>query len=179
MVCTVLLGNKKLIGLGELLSRKINASEAIHETGIENLWVMPSGALLPNPAELLARSDMSEIMRDLGERFERHRDRVRAPVTAVSDTLLLLEHAQANLPGRPRWEDGAEVDSAGAEADRGGWVAGAGGSDPEPDVDADGEMPTATTRASMGSRRCTAPMGTYVEREKKEEVEVVEGQPRF
>jgi Mrp family chromosome partitioning ATPase len=54
---------------------------------------MPAGELLPNPAELLARSDMGEIVRKLAERFERIVIDT-APVTAVSDTLLLLEHAQ-------------------------------------------------------------------------------------
>ena len=94
MICKVLLGNKKLSGLADLLCHKVDAGAAIHATEIENLWVMPSGELVPNPAELLARSDMGEIVRDLSGRF----DRIvidTAPVTAVSDTLLLLEHAQA------------------------------------------------------------------------------------
>jgi capsular exopolysaccharide synthesis family protein len=81
-------------GLGELLSRKVDQQGAIHESEIENLWVMPAGDLLPNPAELLARSDMGEIVRKLQERFERIVIDT-APITAVSDTLLLLEHAEA------------------------------------------------------------------------------------
>jgi capsular exopolysaccharide synthesis family protein len=90
----VLLGNRQLAGLGELLSRKVDAAGAIHDSGIENLSVMPAGDLLPNPAELLARSDMGEIVRQLAEKYERIVIDT-APVTAVSDTLLLLEHAQA------------------------------------------------------------------------------------
>jgi len=93
MIGSVLLDNRKVPGLGELLSRKVE-SAAVHETGIENLWVLPAGDLLPNPAEALARSDMGEIVRQLQENF----DRIvidTAPVTAVSDTLLLLEHAEA------------------------------------------------------------------------------------
>jgi polysaccharide biosynthesis transport protein len=92
MIASVLLANKKVPGLAELLSRKMDSVCAI-ECGIENLWVMPAGDLLPNPAEMLARSDMGEIVRQLGEKF----DRIvidTAPITAVSDTLLLLEHAE-------------------------------------------------------------------------------------
>jgi Mrp family chromosome partitioning ATPase len=68
--------------------------EAIHATELENLWVIPSGGLVSNPAELLARGGMEACMRQIEEKF----DRIvidTAPVTAVSDTLLLLEHAQA------------------------------------------------------------------------------------
>jgi capsular exopolysaccharide synthesis family protein len=94
MVGSVLLANRKLPGLLEFLSRKIDRSAAIHESDIENLWVMPAGELVSNPAELLARSDMAELVRDLATKYERIVIDT-APVTAVSDTLLLLEHAQA------------------------------------------------------------------------------------
>jgi succinoglycan biosynthesis transport protein ExoP len=94
MVGNVLLASRKLPGLLELLSRKVDSAAAIHESEIENLWVMPAGELVPNPAELLARSDMAELVRDLATRYERIVIDT-APVTAVSDTLLLLEHAQA------------------------------------------------------------------------------------
>jgi len=94
MIGTVLLSSRKLPGLADLLSRRVDAEAAIHETEIENLWVMPAGELVPNPAELLACSDVGEMMRQLGERFERIVIDT-APVMAVSDTLLLLEHAQA------------------------------------------------------------------------------------
>jgi capsular exopolysaccharide synthesis family protein len=94
MVRKVLLEDRDLPGLGELLSRKIDLPMAIHQSDIENLWVMPAGDLLPNPAELLARGEMGDIVRRVSEKF----DRIvidTAPVTAVSDTLLLVEHAQA------------------------------------------------------------------------------------
>jgi capsular exopolysaccharide synthesis family protein len=92
MIGSVLLADKKVTGLGELLSRKVD-SATIHESEIENLFILPAGDLLPNPAEMLARSEMGEIVRQLAEKF----DRIvidTAPVTAVSDTLLLLEHAE-------------------------------------------------------------------------------------
>ena len=94
MIRTVMLANRKVPGLGELLMRKINSEQAIHQCEVENLWIMPAGELLPNPAELLARSDMGEIVRHLQETFERIVIDT-APITAVSDTLLLLEHAEA------------------------------------------------------------------------------------
>jgi capsular exopolysaccharide synthesis family protein len=94
MIQTVLMGDRKLPGLAELLCRKVKAEEAIHTCEIENLWVMPAGDLLPNPAEMLARGDMGDIIKDLDEKFERIVIDT-APVTAVSDTLLLLEYVQA------------------------------------------------------------------------------------
>jgi polysaccharide biosynthesis transport protein len=93
MIGSVMLPGQKVTGLGELLSRKVD-SATIHESEVENLWVLPAGDLLPNPAEMLARSDMGEIVKQLSEKF----DRIvidTAPITAVSDTLLLLEHAEA------------------------------------------------------------------------------------
>jgi len=94
MIRTVLLANRKVPGLGELLTRKAGMDAVIHDSEIENLWVMPAGDLLPNPAEMLARSDMEVIMRQLLEKYERVVIDT-APITAVSDTLLLLEHAES------------------------------------------------------------------------------------
>jgi len=94
MIRTVMLNDRKLAGLGELLSRKTNPTSSIHESEIENLWIMPAGDLLQNPAEVLASTNFGEILHQLGEKFERIVIDT-APVTAVSDTLLLLEHAQA------------------------------------------------------------------------------------
>jgi len=94
MVGKVLLPGKKVPGLADLLSNSIKLDEAIHATELDNLWVIPAGGLVSNPAELLARGGMEGFMRQIEEKF----DRIvidTAPVTAVSDTLLLLEHAQA------------------------------------------------------------------------------------
>jgi succinoglycan biosynthesis transport protein ExoP len=92
MIGTVMLNSKKLAGLGELLSHKANVTAAIHESDIENLWIMPAGELLQNPAEVLASTNFAEVLHTLGEKFERIVIDT-APITAVSDTLLL--HAQA------------------------------------------------------------------------------------
>jgi succinoglycan biosynthesis transport protein ExoP len=94
MVGAVLLANRKLPGMLELLSNKVDSATAIHQSEIENLWVMPAGELVSNPAELLARGGMGEIVRQLAEQYERVVIDT-APVTAVSDTLLLLEHTEA------------------------------------------------------------------------------------
>ena len=57
---------QKLAGLADVLSRKMEADATIHATDIENLSVMPAGELQTNPAELLARADMGEIIRRIG-----------------------------------------------------------------------------------------------------------------
>ena len=93
MVATVLLAGQKLPGLGELLLKKVDAATATHETEVPNLFAMPAGDLLPNPAEVLASTGVGELIKKLAESY----DRIvidTAPVTAVSDTLLLLEHAE-------------------------------------------------------------------------------------
>ena len=56
--------------------------------------VLPAGKPVPNPAEVLAGPGFGRVIAEL----ERNFDRIvidTAPVTAVSDTLLLVEHAQA------------------------------------------------------------------------------------
>lgn len=93
MVASVLLPNMSTPGLAELLSKK-SESVKVRKTEIENLSVLTAGVPVPKPAELLAGSEFGEVIKQLAERF----DRIvidTAPVTAVSDTLLLVEHAQA------------------------------------------------------------------------------------
>ena len=59
---------------------------------IENLWLIPSGIIPPNPAELLMRERLQDLLDQLKERF----DYVivdTAPVGLVTDTLLIAPKA--------------------------------------------------------------------------------------
>jgi capsular exopolysaccharide synthesis family protein len=65
-------------------------------TGINNLYLMPSGPLPPNPADLLGSSRMAELIRDLA----RHSDMVifdSPPLFAVADATLLAGVCDAVL----------------------------------------------------------------------------------
>ena len=58
------------------------------ETGVENLWLLPSGPLPPNPAEVLASRRMGEVLK----RLSSEADMVlldAPPVVSVTDALIL------------------------------------------------------------------------------------------
>ena len=62
--------------------------DAVQETMVPNLFVLPAGPLPPNPAELLMSEKMGDLLADLRTRF----DRViidSAPVNPVTDTVVL------------------------------------------------------------------------------------------
>lgn len=57
-------------GLSSVLTRQCQAKEAIQESEIENLWILPSGPVPPNPAELVASKNMSLLTKQLLEEFD-------------------------------------------------------------------------------------------------------------
>jgi|GEM_PF-269268 len=83
-------------GLTNLLFERATFEEAIRETDVPNLYVLPCGIIPPNPAELLGSKRMAQLM-----------DRLRAefdfiildspPAVAVTDPLLLGHVADATL----------------------------------------------------------------------------------
>ena len=79
-------------GLTDVLSANIKPAEAIRDTSVPNLFLLPAGRKAPNPSELLAQSTLPALMAGLEGQF----DRVvfdTAPINAVSDTLGLSSHA--------------------------------------------------------------------------------------
>lgn len=90
----VFLGGKSGAGLSDLLLRQCELDEAVRLTSIENLSILPAGGAVPNPAELVSRTPLNELITNALARF----DRVvidTAPVHAVSETLVLASQAQA------------------------------------------------------------------------------------
>lgn len=76
------------LGLSGVLLDASKLAEAVLETRIPNLFVMPSGPLPPNPAELLQSDRFAKILAELKERF----DRViidSPPVAPVTDAAIL------------------------------------------------------------------------------------------
>lgn len=85
-------GVKREPGLSNVLVGKAKASEAVRRTGVPNLWLLPSGKLPPNPAELLGSTRFREFMQSLHEHF----DWViidSPPVMAVTDPGVLAHTA--------------------------------------------------------------------------------------
>lgn len=79
---------KNGLGLADYLAEVKTLDEVLIKTPIEGLSVICSGAYPPNPADLLVRSRMQELLRLLNERF----DMVildAPPVLAVTDAVLL------------------------------------------------------------------------------------------
>lgn len=57
-------------GLSSVLTRQCEVEEAIQYAEIENLYVLPSGPIPPNPAELLASKNMNALTNRLLEDFD-------------------------------------------------------------------------------------------------------------
>ncbi len=77
------------------------------ETGVEGLWLLPSGPLPPNPAELLGSRRMDEVIAALAERAEMVLFDA-PPVIAVTDAAVLASKVDGVLlvvhAGRTRRE---------------------------------------------------------------------------
>ena len=86
--CHKVLGVRNWAGLTEVLAGQREVQEVLKSTATENLFLLPSGAVPPNPAELVGSRKMQELMSNLLQQF----DCVivdTPPVLPVSDALLL------------------------------------------------------------------------------------------
>jgi len=84
------------LGLSSLIVGEGSLEEAIKSTTIPGLFVLPSGPVPPNPAELLHTERFKALARELGEKF----DRVlfdSPPVGAVTDPLVLANQMDGTL----------------------------------------------------------------------------------
>lgn len=78
-------------GITDFLVGEASLEQAVCKTGVENLSLLRSGRLAPNPAEILT----DKWFRDLLDKATKAFDRVivdTAPINAVSDTLLMVHH---------------------------------------------------------------------------------------
>ena len=70
--------------------------EAVHETDVKNLFVLSSGPVPPNPAELLGSKMMDQFMAEASEQF----DMIlfdTPPVLAVTDAQILANRCDGSL----------------------------------------------------------------------------------
>lgn len=56
-------------GLSNVLTGRVPLKETIQKTFVENLWLLPSGPIPPNPAELLNSARMRQVIGQLKENF--------------------------------------------------------------------------------------------------------------
>lgn len=83
-------------GLSILLTSEGDLGEHVQRTKLENLWLLPTGAIPPNPAELLASSRLKSIVSEAMSHF----DVVLVdapPVLGLADAPLLGSVCQATL----------------------------------------------------------------------------------
>lgn len=86
--CHNLFGLDNQYGLTEALTGVRDLEESVRQTSFDNLRILSSGEIPPNPSELLGSDKMREILAILGNRY----DCVvidSAPITAVTDAVIL------------------------------------------------------------------------------------------
>lgn len=76
-------------GLSEILTGAFPLDEVLKpHPELPNLWILGSGALPPNPSELLSSRTMEDLLRELGNRFD-HVVIDSPPILMVTDATLL------------------------------------------------------------------------------------------
>jgi capsular exopolysaccharide synthesis family protein len=86
----------KKTGLSNYLVGQATTDEIIIKTKIDNLWIIPSGTIPPNPAELLEREAFATLLEDLKNKFD-HIIIDNAPVSMVTDGLITSKLSDLNL----------------------------------------------------------------------------------
>ncbi|MGN7455641.1 CpsD/CapB family tyrosine-protein kinase [Paenibacillus pasadenensis] len=84
------------VGLSTVVSGQCRAADAVQETLVDNLFVLPSGPVPPNPSELLASQSMKATL----EQFKADFDVIvfdTPPVLAVTDSIIVSSLCQGVL----------------------------------------------------------------------------------
>lgn len=79
------------IGLSDLLAGNVEFSQAVQDTGVENLSILTAGTRPPNPSELLSSNKMKNFLEDLKNEY----DCIivdTPPVIAVTDAQLIASY---------------------------------------------------------------------------------------
>lgn len=91
-----LLSLRNDIGISNYLVNQASITDIIKPTEIKDLFVVPSGIIPPNPAELIQKDRFRQMIAEVKERF----DFViidTAPVGPVADSFLLKDYADATV----------------------------------------------------------------------------------
>ena len=90
------LGLKRENGLSEFISGDIPIGDALHQTTIPNLTLIPTGMIPPNPAELLLHKRFANCLGVLAPRFD-HIIIDSPPILAVTDATIIGQMAGGTL----------------------------------------------------------------------------------
>ena len=83
-------------GISNYVVGKVSIDKIIKETSIPNLYIIPAGAIPPNPTELIGKLAFSNMMEQIKEQF----DFIfidTAPIGPVTDAQLLKDYADVTL----------------------------------------------------------------------------------
>ncbi|GGM00751.1 polysaccharide biosynthesis tyrosine autokinase [Glutamicibacter protophormiae] len=83
-------------GLTDLLIGSVEVSDVLQQWGKDELYVLPSGKVPPNPSELLGSKAMDELLNLLGELFD-YIIIDAPPLLLVTDASVLSQHASGVL----------------------------------------------------------------------------------
>lgn len=83
-------------GLSNALAGQAPLEQCLHDTYIDNLTLLPSGVIPPNPAEMLASNRMNQMLSELKEQFEMIIID-SPPVLAVTDAQILASKSDGVL----------------------------------------------------------------------------------
>lgn len=84
------------MGLSNALRNFCTVEEAIHSTQYENLFVMPSGHIPPNPAELISSQELKDMLTELKKEYQ-YILIDTPPVNLLADALLLASYASGTI----------------------------------------------------------------------------------
>lgn len=83
-------------GLSSVITKNATMEEAVEEGGVDNLYVLSSGPIPPNPAEMLDSNAMDEFMAEAKENF----DLIifdSPPILAVTDAQILANKCDGSV----------------------------------------------------------------------------------
>jgi capsular exopolysaccharide synthesis family protein len=83
-------------GLSSVIIGKKRIEECTLQTSISNLWLLPSGPIPPNPAELLETKEMEQLLEKANQQYD-YVILDTPPVALVSDSLSLGRQADLTL----------------------------------------------------------------------------------
>jgi capsular exopolysaccharide synthesis family protein len=84
------------IGLSSVIIGENTIEECIHETSVNNLFLLPSGPVPPNPAELLETEEMTQVFLSTRKEYD-YIILDTPPIALVSDALSLTENVDVTL----------------------------------------------------------------------------------
>ncbi|GAB1772413.1 CpsD/CapB family tyrosine-protein kinase [Priestia aryabhattai] len=84
------------VGLTNVLTKQSTLGQAVQGTEVPELFLLTSGPIPPNPAELLASNNMTELLKEMKEQF----DMIvfdTPPVLAVADAQILANQVDGSI----------------------------------------------------------------------------------